>query len=109
MPATPGDASSKRSASSPARSETVASPPAAERILELPSCNGSFVPERSYLGSGWRRRSTRVGPVRLLNMAGLAAPGLARRRAYVIRALHPPSRSIAIGVEGKARAAAGAR
>jgi hypothetical protein len=65
------------------------------------------VPQRSFLGAGWRRRSTRVGPLRLLNMARLGKPGLARRETHSVRALFPPSRAITIEIEGEARSRVG--
>jgi hypothetical protein len=102
------DDSGTRGARSPAPSEEVdAIPPAAQRILEFPSCNGSSVPERWFLGKGWRRRITRIGPVRLLRVDDLADADLARRRPYIVRALFPPSHSITIGIEGEARSRVG--
>jgi hypothetical protein len=91
----------------PAGSEAVAGPPASEGFLRFPGCNGSFLPERGFLGPGWRRASTRIGPVRLLNASRLSDPDVAPRRPYPVRVLFPPSRLVTIGVGGKAASRVG--
>jgi hypothetical protein len=102
-----GGRESAQEPASPTQSETDAAPSASQRTLRFASCDGAFVPQRSFLGAGWRRRSTRVGPVRFLNMARLAKPGLAGRETFMVRALFPPSRAITIGVDGEARSRVG--
>ena len=95
-----GDEPVKRGTSPPMPSEEVVGPPPSQGFLRFEGCDGSFLPERSFLPRGWRRRSTRVGPVRLLNVGGLSEANLATREAYVLRILFPPSRLVTIGVEG---------
>lgn len=98
-----GDEPVERGTSTPKPSEEVVGPPPSQRFLRFEGCDGSFLPERSFLPRGWRRRSARVGPVRLLNVGGLSEANLANGEAYTLRILFPPSRLVTIGVEGKAR------
>lgn len=72
------------------------SEPRSKRALEIPSCDGAFVPEREFLRAGWRRRSVRIGPLRVLNPGGLAEPGRAGRRIWKVPILIPPAREITI-------------
>jgi hypothetical protein len=102
-----GDDRGERGNSTPAPSpETVVGPPPSQRFLRFERCDGSFLPERSFLPPGWRR-GPRAGPVRLLNLDGLSEASLANREAYTLRLLFPPSRLVTIGVEGKARSRVG--
>lgn len=102
-----GDEERTRDARTPVPSEAVAGPPASQRILKFPGCNGSFLPEQSFLGTGWRRTTTRIGPVRLLKASRLSDADVTPRQAYLLRVLFPPSRSVTIGVEGKASSRVG--
>lgn len=76
--------------------------PSSKRALELPSCDGAFVPEREFLRAGWRRRSVRIGPVRVLNAGGLAKPGRAGRNIWKVPILIPPAREITIAIDAVA-------
>jgi hypothetical protein len=100
-----GDKPQQRSTGTPAVSDDPL--PATEQRLKAPSCDGVFVPERRFLGADWRRTSTRVGPVRFLDTAGFAKPGLAGRTARKLRILFPPGRSIEIAIEGRALSSVG--
>jgi hypothetical protein len=102
-----GDDERRRDARTPVGSDAVAGPPASERILRFRACDGPFLPERGFLGTGWRRTLTRIGPVRLLKASRLSDPDVAPRRPYPLRVLFPPSRSVTIGVEGKASSRVG--
>lgn len=101
-----GNDPATRSARSPAPSITVVSP-SVDRTLEFPSCDGAWVPDRRTLGSHWRQRSTRIGPVRLLDTTSLAKPGLPGRRAIKIRVLFPPGRSITFEIGGRDKSRVG--
>jgi hypothetical protein len=101
------DPPSKRGASFPAHSVEVPAASDAEPILELPTCDGAFVPEAKFLPAGWRRRSRRIGPLRIMEATGLAKPGLAGRHAWKIRTLIPPLRTLTIEIGAADRARLG--
>lgn len=101
-----GNDPAARNARSPAPSVSLVSP-SVHRTLEFSSCDGAWVPDRRTLGSHWRQRSTRIGPVRLLDATSLAKPGLAGRRALKIRVLFPPGRSITFEIDGNHKSRVG--
>jgi hypothetical protein len=96
------DPRGKRSAGTPARTAAVRVASDADRTLEFPSCDGAFVPERRILRAGWRQRSTRVGPLTILETQRLAKRAPPGRRAWKVRTLIPPVRAITVEIDAGA-------
>ena len=101
-----GDGAEHR-AGTPAAAGEAPAAPAAERSIELESCQGAWIPERRSFSAGWRRRSTRIGPLLLGDASGLAKSDLAGRNVRKIRALIRPVRALTIEIGAIARSRIG--
>jgi hypothetical protein len=91
-----GDDAAERRAAAPER------PARESKTLEHPNCEGAFIPERTFLRSGWRKRGVRIGPVRFLN-----TPGWARRREWKLRTLFRQGRALTISIDPRHRSHVG--
>jgi hypothetical protein len=87
-----GDDAAERRAAAPER------PARESKTLEHPNCEGAFIPERTFLRSGWRKRGVRIGPVQFLN-----TPGPPRRTAWKLRTLFRPGRPLTISIAPRYR------
>jgi hypothetical protein len=92
------DRAAPREAPPVVREAEVPAAPDSDRALELPACESAHIPERGWLPAGWRRDSTRIGPVTVLYTDTLARNIRTGRAVRTIFLLIPPLRELTIEI-----------